>query len=123
MKDEYYDAIRLLPGWLAAPLAAVPPEQAALIHEIRLRQGQPVQFTVRGQPLAAERCSPGLAALTVPPGRMEEVLYTLCGGSVHAMRKSWPGAFSHCRADTGWAWAAHIPVGKTAGRCCSRWNP
>ena len=84
MKDEYYDAIRLLPGWLAAPLAAVPPEQAALIHEIRLRQGRPVQFTVRGQPLAAERCGPGLAALTVPPGRMEEVLYTLCGGSVHA---------------------------------------
>ena len=85
--DEYYHAIRSLPGWLAQPLQRVPPEIAAGIHEIRLRDGRPVGYTAAGTPADGARLfpqDPALRALAVPSGRLEEVLFALCGGSVHS---------------------------------------
>ncbi|MCI2046669.1 MAG: Flp pilus assembly complex ATPase component TadA [Faecalibacterium sp.] len=94
--DEYYDAIAGLPPWLAEPLRKLPPEKAAAVHEIRLRQGCPIWFTVRGEPIAAAAYCPqvpALARLTVVPERMEEVLFTLCGGSVHSFEDELSGGY------------------------------
>lgn len=87
MMDEYYEAIRLLPQPLQGALAAIPPARAGMVHEIRLRAGEPVQFTVAGRPVAAAAYSPetpALRALRVPPDGVEAILYALCGGSVHS---------------------------------------
>lgn len=87
MMDEYYGAIRLLPQPLQGALAALPPARAGAIHEIRLRAGEPVQFTVAGRPVAAAAYSPetpALQGLCVPPDGVEPILYALCGGSIHS---------------------------------------
>ncbi len=94
--DEYYDAVAGLPPGLAGPLAELPPEKAAAVHEIRLRQGRPVWFTVRGKPLAAAAYCPevpALARLTVAPEQMEDLLFTLCGGSVHSFEDELSSGF------------------------------
>ena len=44
--DEYYQAVRALPAWLAAPLAQLPVQTAVRIQELRLRTGCAVTFTV-----------------------------------------------------------------------------
>ena len=43
--DEYYAAIRRLPGFLRRPLEDLSPRQAQTIHEIHLRSGRPVVLT------------------------------------------------------------------------------
>ena len=37
--DEYYQAVRAIPTWLAAPLAQLPVQTAVRIQELRLRTG------------------------------------------------------------------------------------
>jgi stage III sporulation protein AA len=82
--DEYYDAISRLPPWLERPLRCVAPEEACAIHEIRLRKGCPVIFTVRGVQTPASACSKALQSITIGAEQMEDILFSLCGGSVHA---------------------------------------
>ena len=80
--DEYYHAIRALPSWLARPLAELPIRTAERVHEVRLRVGCGVRLTLDGTP----NLPPELEALgghPLTPLQMEEIFYTLCGGSVH----------------------------------------
>lgn len=84
--DEYFDAIRTLPDWLRRPLGSLSPAAAGEVHEIRLRRASPVWFTIRGEARRASAvAAPGteLARLVLPQDGMEEILYHLCGGSVH----------------------------------------
>ena len=84
--DEYYRAVRALPSWLARPLAQMPAHIVPYIQELRLRADCEITVTLEGrqQPLhALPECPPGLRELCLKPLQMEEILYTLCGGSVH----------------------------------------
>ena len=47
--DEYYRILESLPPALRTPLAKLDAHYAPHIQEIRLRLGQPVQFTSRGR--------------------------------------------------------------------------
>lgn len=86
--DEYYRAVQVLPFWLARPLMELPAERAERIHEIRLRIGCPPVFTVDGETRTCEELvsdkGSALAALRLTDLQMEEIFYTLCGGSVHS---------------------------------------
>lgn len=84
--DEYYRAVCALPAWLARPLTQVPEQTAAAIQELRLRTGCCISLTVRGRQCGASAlpgCPPELRTLRLTRLQMEEIFYTLCGGSVH----------------------------------------
>ena len=85
--DEYYQAVSLLPSWLARPLAQLPSETAARVQELRLRTGCGISVTLQGQQCALRtvpECPPALRTLRLTALQMEEIFYTLCSGSVHA---------------------------------------
>ena len=84
--DEYYQVVQTLPQWLARPLGQLPSKDAETVHELRLRLGCAPQFTVRGRSCTPTQLVPELNALQtmqLTPLQMEEILFTLCGGSVH----------------------------------------
>ena len=84
--DEYYQMVQTLPQWLARPLGQLPSEDAETVHELRLRLGCAPQFTVQGCGCTPTQLAPELNALQtlqLTPLQMEEILFTLCGGSVH----------------------------------------
>lgn len=84
--DKYYHAIRALPAWLAHPLERLPPGLAGQIHELRFRTGCGICLTVRGQqrPLSSfSECPSALCRVTLTSLQLEEILFTLCGGSIH----------------------------------------
>lgn len=84
--DEYYQVVQALPQWLARPLGQLPSEDAETVHELRLRLGYAPQFTVQGCSCTPTQLAPELNALQtmqLTPLQMEEILFTLCGGSVH----------------------------------------
>ena len=94
--DEYYEVIQALPRWLADPLAAVPPGQAAQIQEIRLRAGEPVVFTLQGRPCSAAQISPALAAmgrLRLTQAQIEECLLFMAGNSLHSYEDELAGGY------------------------------
>ena len=84
--DEYYQAVRALPAWLASLLAQLPVQTAVRIQELRLRTGCAVTFTVQGRQCSASAlpgCPPKLAAIRLNALQIEEIFHTLCNGSVH----------------------------------------
>ena len=84
--DEYYQVVQILPQWLARPLGQLPSEDAETVHELRLRLGCAPQFTAQGCSCTPTQLAPELNALQtmqLTPLQMEEILFTLCGGSVH----------------------------------------
>ena len=84
--DEYYQVVQTLPQWLARPLGQLPSEDAETVHELRLRLGCAPQFTVQGCSCTPAQLAPELNALQtmqLTPLQMEEILFALCGGSVH----------------------------------------
>lgn len=106
--DEYYQVIQALPSWLARPLQELPPGIAATVHEIRLRRGCPPALTVCGRPCAPQKLArewTALQALRLTPLQMEEILFTLCGGSVHTHQTEIAQGYvtlpSGCRAGLG----------------------
>lgn len=91
--DEYYRAVQSLPAWLARPLLELPTEQAERVHEIRMRVGETLAFTMEGvaKPLREILGDDGkmlfpetLCSLRLDELQMEEIFYTLCSGSVHS---------------------------------------
>ena len=62
--DEYYRILESLPPALRTPLAKLDAHYAPHIQEIRLRLGQPVQFTIRGRLCPA----PDGLCRAAPPG-------------------------------------------------------
>ena len=84
--DAYYQAIRAFPAWLAHPLAQLPAEMAGQVHEIRLRTGCTPELTLPGKHCAIRElagCPPALRTLVLNRLQLEEILDTLCGGSLH----------------------------------------
>ncbi len=78
--DEYYTAIRRLPGFLRRPLEEVPPRQAQTVHEIHLRSGRPVVLTCAD----GQFCLPGQGGPTLTHAQLQECFYSLCDHSVHS---------------------------------------
>lgn len=84
--DEFYQAIRTLPGWLSQPLTQLPEQLTCRIHEIRLRTGCELMVTLPGECCAISsfrECPPTLEHLCLTQQQLEEVLYALCGGAFY----------------------------------------
>lgn len=118
--DEYYTAVSALPVWIARPLAELPTEVAVNVHEVRLRLGQGPCFTVNGRQCAARglpQCPQGLKKLVLTREQIEECLYTLCGGSVHAhqaeLAAGYVTAAGGCRVGVGGQYFVHPERGVT----------
>ena len=69
--DEYYRILESLPPTLRTPLAKLDAHYAPHIQEIRLRLGQPVQFTIRGRLCPAAKFLPGTG---LPAGLLSAAL-------------------------------------------------
>lgn len=118
--DEYYRAVGALPAWLARPMQELPVETAARVHEVRLRANQGVCLTVDGRQLRLcelPQCPQSLRALTLAQEQIDEVLYTLCGGSVHThqaeLAAGYVTAAGGCRVGVGGQYFEHPEQGVT----------
>ena len=83
--DEYYRILESLPPALRTPLAKLDAHYAPHIQEIRLRLGQPVQFTICGRLCPAAKFLPGTdlpAALETDT--LRDCFLQLCRRSVYA---------------------------------------
>lgn len=106
--DEYDQVIQTLPSWLARPLLELPSTLAPQVQEVRLRVGCTPMFTVRGAVYAPQELGgegKALQTLRLTPPQMEEILFTLCGGSVHThqteIAQGYVTLASGCRAGLG----------------------
>lgn len=106
--DEYDQVIQALPSWLARPLLELPSTLAPQVQEVRLRVGCTPMFTVRGAVYAPQKLGregKALQTLRLTPPQMEEILFTLCGGSVHThqteIAQGYVTLASGCRAGLG----------------------
>lgn len=84
--DEYVRAVHALPAWLAQPLEKIPPQTAAKIQELRLRTDCEIALMLQGRQCMIHTlpdCPPELRTLHLTQLQMDEILYTLCSGSVH----------------------------------------
>lgn len=106
--DEYYRAIRLLPAWLAQPLARLPQNTAEKVHELRLRTGCGVCLSIAGQQTTLDElpeCPSALRGRKLDALQMDEILYVLCGGSVHThqaeLAQGYLTTASGCRVGVG----------------------
>lgn len=83
--DEYYRVVQTLPQPLAAELASLRSCYAPYIQEIRLRAGQPVQYTMQGRLSPCSKYLPGIRrAARLSPNDLEECFLHLCRHSVYA---------------------------------------
>lgn len=83
--DEYYSVIKNLPPPLFLELQTLPEDQACRVQEIRLRAGQPVQFTIDGRLRSCTEVLPhahACSGLDMPMVR--RCFIELCGHSVYA---------------------------------------
>ena len=106
--DEYYRAVRLLPAWLAEPLARLPLQTAAKVHELRLRTGCGICLSIAGRQTALEElpeCPQTLRGMALNALQMEEIFHALCGGSVHThqveLAQGYLTTVSGCRVGVG----------------------
>ena len=106
--DEYDQVIQALPSWLARPLLELPSTLAPQVQEVRLRVGCTPMLTVRGAVYAPQKLGregKALQTLRLTPPQMEEILFTLCGGSVHThqteIAQGYVTLASGCRAGLG----------------------
>lgn len=79
--DEYYSAIQRLPGFLRPALAAVSPQLACTVQEVRLRSGRPVVLSTSKGPVGLP-AAPGCECVTHP--QLQECFFSLCDHSVHS---------------------------------------
>lgn len=83
--DEYYRVVDALPSPLREELQPLESGRASLVQEIRLRAGQPVQFTVQGKLLPAVRYLPRSQYLRyLPPQQLQACFLQLCSHSLYA---------------------------------------
>lgn len=83
--DEYYRILESLPPTLRVPLAKLDAHYAPHIQEIRLRLGQPIQFTIEGRLCPAAKILPGMALPTMLDADMlRDCFLQLCRRSVYA---------------------------------------
>ena len=85
MMDEYYRVAGSLPEPLRSELMALNPALASHIQEMRLRAGQPVQFTVKGRLTPAAKFLPKAEHLQrLEESALRECFMTLCRHSAYA---------------------------------------
>ncbi|MDD3429847.1 MAG: ATPase, T2SS/T4P/T4SS family [Oscillospiraceae bacterium] len=96
--DDFYSAAAQLPQSVSEALAAVNPQTASLVTEIRLRSGRAIQLSTPTENLYVT--AQGNTALTPPQNyiatshkAMEDCFYTLCRFSVHAYENSIKNGF------------------------------
>lgn len=83
--DEYYRLVAALPVPLCEGLQRLDPRRASTIQEIRLRAGQPVQFTVHGSLVPAAQFLPEKTCpAQLSPADLQECFLHLCDHSVYA---------------------------------------
>ena len=83
--DEYYRILESLPPALRTPLAKLDAHYAPHIQEIRLRLGQPVQFTIRGRLCPAAKFLPGAGLpAALETDTLRDCFLQLCRRSVYA---------------------------------------
>ena len=83
--DEYYRILENLPPALRAPLEKLDARYALHIQELRLRLGQPVQFTMRGRLCPAVKLLPGAGLPEVlDADTLRDCFLQLCRRSVYA---------------------------------------
>lgn len=83
--DEYYRILESLPSALRTPLAKLDAHYAPHIQEIRLRLGQPVQFTIRGRLCPAVKFLPGTGLpAALETDTLRDCFLQLCRRSVYA---------------------------------------
>lgn len=83
--DEYYSAIQSLPEPFRSELARLPPARAPQIQELRLRTGQPLQFTVEGRLIPAVSLLPDASILReLSQDMLQQCFVHLCGHSTYA---------------------------------------
>lgn len=83
--DEYYRILENLPPALRAPLEKLDVRYAPHIQELRLRLGQPVQFTMRGRLCPAVKLLPGAGLPEVlDADTLRDCFLQLCRRSVYA---------------------------------------
>lgn len=83
--DEYYRLAAALPVPLCEGLQRLDPRRASTIQEIRLRAGQPVQFTVHGSLVPAAQFLPeNTCPVQLSPADLQECFLHLCDHSVYA---------------------------------------
>lgn len=83
--DEYYAVARRLPEPFAGELAALDAQIAPFVQEIRLRAGQPVQFTVKGRLTPCRKFLPRAEACArVDQQALQRCFVALCRHSVYA---------------------------------------
>lgn len=85
MMDEYYRVAQALPPPLAGELGALSTRYAPHVQEIRLRAGQPVQFTLQGRLTPCHKLLPGVRrASRLGAQDVQECFLHLCRHSVYA---------------------------------------
>lgn len=115
--DEYYQAVRFLPSWLAHSLLELPTEQAGRVHEIRMRVGCPLLFTVDGEVQTFRELTGKDGKLTQKLNalQLEEIFDTLCGGSVHSHQNEIAAGYislsGGCRVGIGGRFLEHPEQG------------
>lgn len=119
--DEYYHAVECLPSWLARPLLEMPIEQAERIHELRLRTGCELMLTMDGEPRTLQELAEtipvekSILSLKLNELQMEEIFYTLCGGSVHSYQNEIAAGYitlpGGCRVGIGGQFLEHPEQG------------
>ena len=83
--DEYYRILESLPPALRTPLAKLDAHYAPHIQEIRLRLGQPVQFTICGRLCPAAKFLPGSGLpAALETDTLRDCFLQLCRRSVYA---------------------------------------
>lgn len=120
--DEYYRAIRLLPAWLAQPLARLPQNTAEKVHELRLRTGCGICLSIAGQQTTLDElpeCPQTLRGRTLDALQMDEILYVLCGGSVHTHQAELAQGYLTTHPAAVWGWAVGSYCAARRMLCCS----
>ena len=83
--DEYYRILDSLPPALRTPLGRLDARCAPHVQEIRLRLGQPIQFTIRGRLCPAAKFLPGAGLpAAMEADMLRDCFLQLCRRSVYA---------------------------------------
>ncbi|MDQ9826920.1 hypothetical protein RFZ44_26980, partial [Acinetobacter sp. 163] len=70
--------VNTLPHWLQPILLNLSPERAAAVQEIRIRSNAPIQLVTKETILTAA------PEFLLTQHQLEDILFTLCGGSIYA---------------------------------------
>jgi len=107
--DAFLTAASYLPDSLRLPVRSIPPDEAALVHEIRLRANAPLtlsctdgEFYLTGSGKRTSIRQPGVATCTAED--VTDCVRRLCDYSLHTHQEQWRQGYvsAHgCRAGIG----------------------